>query len=73
MSDSAADIQFVSGSPTAEEVAAITAVLQAVLDELAANEATRAAQATTSAWQRTQRGLRSAIVPGQGAWRSFSR
>ena len=65
------DIRIVAGSPTAEEIAAITAVLHATLDELAANEATRA-ESTATAWQRDQRGLRSTLAPGDGAWRSFS-
>ena len=66
------DIRIVTGSPTEEEIAAITAVLHATLDELAANEATRA-QATTTAWQRDQRGLRTTLAPGNGAWRSSGR
>ena len=64
------DIRIVAGSPTAEEIAAITAVLHATLDELAASEATRA-QSTTTAWQRDQRGLRATLTPGSGAWRGF--
>ena len=65
------DIRIVAGSPTVEEIAAITAVLHATLDELAMNEATRA-ESSTTAWQRDQRGLRAALVPGNGAWRGFS-
>jgi len=65
------DIRIVAGSPTIEEIAAITAVLHATLDELAASDATRAAS-TTTAWQRDQRGLRATLVPGNGAWRGFS-
>ena len=65
-----ADIQIVSGAPTAEEIAAVTSVLHAVLDELAASEATRA-ESTTTAWQRDQRGLRTTLTPGPGAWRGF--
>ena len=65
------DLRIVNGSPTAAELAAVTAVIHGVLDELAENEATRT-RATTTAWQRSQRGLRGTIRPGAGAWRGFS-
>jgi len=71
VSDASADIRVVRGQPTAEELAAITAVIHGVVDELAADEATRALHVTT-AWQRTQKRLRSPLSPGAGAWRSFS-
>jgi hypothetical protein len=67
----AVDIRIDSGSPTAEELAAVTAVITGIVDELSANESTRARTITT-AWQRSQRTVRSAITPGDGAWRSFS-
>ena len=66
-----ADIRVVRGQPSPDELAAITAVIHGVVDELAADEATRAHRVTT-AWQRTQRRLRSPLEPGPGAWRSFS-
>ena len=66
-----ADIRIVRGSPTPEELAAITAVIHGVIDELAADEATHALRSTT-AWQRSQKRLRSPLSPGAGAWRSFS-
>jgi hypothetical protein len=65
------DIAVISGSPDAEELAAVTAVLAAVLDELAAEQGRRE-QAGPSAWARSQRGVRAPIQPGPGAWRSFS-
>ena len=73
MSDSvdSVDIQITGGSPTAEEVAAVTAVLQASLAELAAEQELLSAAGPT-AWQRSQRQLRSPLHPGQGAWRGFS-
>jgi hypothetical protein len=68
---SAPDIQIIGGSPTPEEVAAVTAVLQASLAELAAEQELLDASGP-SAWQRSQRQLRVALQPGRGAWRSFS-
>ena len=69
MSDSP-EIQIVGGSPTPAEIAAVTAVLQATLAQLA-DEATRKDVGPT-AWQRSQRSLRSPLHPGAGVWRSFS-
>jgi len=67
----AADIAIVGGNPTAVEVAAVTAVLTGVLEELA-NELGRTEAAGPSAWQRSQRPIRSAVHPGAGVWRGFS-
>jgi hypothetical protein len=64
-------ISVVSGSPTAEELAAVTVVLEAMLDELE-DSAALAAGPRVSAWQRSQRTLRKPLHPGYGAWRSFS-
>ena len=69
--DATPTIRVVGGSPTPEELAAVTAVLTSVLDELSA-EQVRASEAGPSGWQRSQRPIRSTIVPGAGAWRSFS-
>ena len=66
------DITVISGSPDEEELAAVTAVLAAVLDELAAEQGRREQAAGPSAWARSQRGVRAPIHPGNGAWRSFS-
>ena len=63
-------ISIVRGDPSAEEVAAVTAVLSAALEELADANA-RESVVTTSAWQRGQRNIRQPIHPGPGAWRSF--
>lgn len=65
------DIQIIGGSPTPEEVAAVTAVLQASLAELAAEQALLDTDATT-AWQRSQRQLRAPLHNSRGSWRSFS-
>ena len=67
----AIDIQIIGGSPSPEEVAAVTAVLQASLDELAAAQELLNAD-VTSAWQRSQRQLRRPLHNARGAWRSFS-
>ncbi len=68
--ESAPDIRIVGGSPTPAEIAAVTAVLQATLTQLA-EEATRKEIGPT-AWQRSQRPLRGPLHPGAGVWRSFS-
>lgn len=66
-----ADIEVIAGNPDSEELAAVTAVLAGVLDELAAEQGRRE-QAVTSAWARSQRAVRTPLTPGPGAWRSFS-
>ena len=65
------DIRIVRGNPTPAEVAAVTAVLSGVLEELA-DERGRELGTGTSAWQRSQRSLRVPLAPGHGAWRGFS-
>jgi hypothetical protein len=70
-SSSAPHIRIVSTGADAADVAAVTAVLTAALDELAASQAADTAT-PISAWQRGQRQLRTPLMPGPGAWRSFS-
>ena len=65
------DLAVISGSPDPSDMAAITAVLAGVLDELAAEQGRRES-AAPSAWARSQRDLRTTLRPGAGAWRSFS-
>jgi Acyl-CoA carboxylase epsilon subunit len=65
------DIIVVSGNPEGREMAALTAVLSGVLEEIAA-ERGRRELAGPSAWQRSQRSLRAPMRPGPGEWRSFS-
>jgi hypothetical protein len=64
------DIRILSGNPEPEEIAAVTAVLSAALDELG-GEQRRRQNGGPSAWQRSQRGVRSPLV--RGAWRSSNR
>jgi len=67
----APDIRIVAGNPSAAEVAAVTAVLSGVLEELA-DERGRELATGTTAWRRSQRSLRVPLAPGHGAWRGFS-
>ncbi|MCU1441420.1 MAG: hypothetical protein JWP85_2417 [Rhodoglobus sp.] len=73
MSDAApgADLRIISPGATPEEIAAVTAVLRAALEELAAAHERNGAP-VVSAWQRSQRPIRGTVTPGAGAWRSFS-
>ena len=64
------DLRVLTPNLTPEEIAAVTAVLQGALDELAASF--DVGVVPQSAWQRSQRGLRVPLSPGAGAWRSFS-
>ena len=65
------DIRILGGNPGAEEVAALTAVVSAVLEELAENNE-RGASRYPSAWQRSQRQLRGEVHAAPGSWRGFS-
>jgi len=64
------DIRILGGDPTPEEIAAITAVLSAALDELAGEHRRRQAPGP-SAWQRSQRTAPTPLVRGE--WRRFGR
>ncbi len=64
------DFRIVTPGITDDEVAAVTAVLQAALEELAASEGANAAR-TVSAWERSQKSVRTPLTPGPGKWRSF--
>lgn len=61
-------LRFITAA-SPEEIAAVTAVLQGAVDELA--EANTPAP-PVSAWNRSQRNVRSTLAPGAGAWRGFS-
>ena len=67
-------LSVVSGQPTAEEVAAVTAVVTAVL---AARQRAAAAQAAArtarSAWLDRAALTRTPLRPGPGAWRRSAR
>jgi hypothetical protein len=64
------DIRIVSGNPDDHEMAALTAVLAAVLEELA-DERGRREPPGPSAWQRSQRPLRGPLHAGPGQWNGF--
>ena len=65
-------LRFVTRGLTAEEIAAVTAVLTAAAAEQAAAATEVQAERGPDAWARTQRALRTPLNPGPGAWRSFS-
>jgi hypothetical protein len=65
------DMAFVTRGVTADEIAAVTAVLTAALAEQAADHAVRTRRGP-SAWEHSQRPLRTPLTPGYGAWRGFS-
>jgi hypothetical protein len=64
------EFEVVAGAPTPEELAAITAVITSMIEEL--EDGQRAEGPRVSAWQRSQRSIRVPLHPGAGAWRSFS-
>ena len=65
------ELRFVTRGVTAEEIAAVTAVLTAAAAEQAAAVEAARPSSTPDGWARSQRGLRAPIQPGPGAWRSF--
>jgi hypothetical protein len=65
----AAQIRILGGDPTPEEIAAVTAVLSAALDQLA-GETRRSAAGGPTGWQASQRDIRRPLP--FGAWRNFS-
>ncbi|MCU1586413.1 MAG: acyl-CoA carboxylase subunit epsilon [Microbacteriaceae bacterium] len=64
------EISIDAGNPGPAELAAVTAVLTTTLAEL--QEHSRSSGARVSAWQHSQRPIRSPLTPGYGAWRGFS-
>lgn len=71
-SSSPAETEFevVAGCPTPGELAAVTAVITSMIEDLEDDQ--RAEGPIVSAWQRSQRSIRPPMHPGAGAWRSFS-
>jgi hypothetical protein len=65
------DIAVLAGNPDEAELAAVTAVLAEVLEELAEEQGRRDLSGV-SAWDRSRRSLRTPLAPGPGAWRGFS-
>ena len=63
-------IEFTITTPNleAEEIAAVTAVLQAALAD-AADASPAATAAPVSGWEKSRRDLRTPIHPGPGEWR----
>ncbi|RKR73215.1 acyl-CoA carboxylase epsilon subunit [Frondihabitans australicus] len=61
-------IRVVSGDPSAEELAAVTAVLAALVAEEAARAAAVVTPHVQSAWSESRRALRQPITPGPGQW-----
>jgi len=74
--DPLAGFRVISGDPTPTELAAVTAVVLALVEEAQDEEYALAAAASVrsgqSAWQRSQRAVRRPLRPGFGAWRGFS-
>ena len=65
-------LRVVGGSPTPEELAAVTAVLTALEAEAATGRATTPRSADPSGWSSRAARLRTPLDRGQGRWRSFS-
>jgi len=65
-------LTVVSGRPTDDELAAITAVLAAGEAAAAAEQATLLVPQPESAWTRSRRRPRGPLTVGPGHWRSFS-
>ena len=61
-------IKITGGHPSDEEIAALTAVLTEALDELAGDDRRRQ-RLVPSAWERSQRAVRTPLTPG--TWQTF--
>lgn len=64
-------LRVVAGNPTAEELAAVTAVLAGIAEELGSRPLRRPVKHST-AWAASQRPIRQPILHGTTAWRGFS-
>ncbi|MDO9395879.1 MAG: acyl-CoA carboxylase subunit epsilon [Herbiconiux sp.] len=64
-------IRVLTRSVTAEELAAVTAVLEAAAEE-ELDSLEPELHIAPSAWERSQRTLREPLHPGAGVWRSFA-
>lgn len=65
------DINVISGNPTPDELAAVVAVIEGMVQELEGPRARTAARGP-SAWESSQRPIRTPIASGSTRWRSFS-
>lgn len=64
-------LRVVTGTPTPEELAAVTAVLAGIAAELGRRPLRRPVKQST-AWAASQRPIREPILHGTTAWRGFS-
>jgi hypothetical protein len=64
------EFEVVAGQPTPAELAAVTAVITSMIEEIEDGQCTEGPP--VSAWQRGQRSIRKPLLPGAGTWRSFS-
>jgi len=62
-------IKVVGGNPTAEELAAVIAILEAAHAEQVTN-AKRQVRKPASSWNRNSGNLRGTLLPGFGQWRA---
>jgi acyl-CoA carboxylase epsilon subunit len=67
------EFTVVAGQPTAEDLAALTAAVAAMLTARAATDRAAAARRRAGGWADRARLLRSPLVPGPGAWRRSAR
>jgi acyl-CoA carboxylase epsilon subunit len=63
----------VAGQPTAEDLAALTAAVAAILTARAATDRAAAARRQAGGWADRARLLRPPLAPGPGAWRRSAR
>ena len=64
-------IRIVTRDTSAQDIAAVTAVVSGALAEHADADGDSGG-VQISAWERSQRNVRSTLVPGAGAWRGFT-
>jgi uncharacterized protein (DUF1800 family) len=70
--DAPVDFRVISGNPTASELAAVTAVLTATIEDLEGVRRHAEEEHSQTAWQRNQRPIRTPLSRGAGTWRSFT-
>lgn len=69
--DVAENLRVLAGNPTGAELAAITAVLAGIAEELG-SRLQRLPEKRSTAWEAVQRPLRGRIIPGVTRWRGYS-
>ena len=69
--DVAAHLRVLSGNPSETELAAITAVLTGIAEEISSHLQRRPVFHTT-AWEAVRRPIRARILPGITRWRGYS-